>query len=214
MNKLRTLIVMAALVISGVAMAQDKPYLTAEDVTIGEDRTGVLKISMVSDEKMMSTNFGLYLPEGIAIDSVYNAKKDKWSKTYEVETDLLDGDFTQSYNEREGYVLCVYFPSGDFTYYAASGVLAEITLKANDTVADGTYEGSLKTIGIANKDAVSVNQGKIPDVTFKIKVGKTTGVKSAVNGADDDALYDLQGRKVTNPQKGGVYVKKGKKVVR
>ena len=50
MNKLRTLIVMAALVVSGVAMAQDKPYLTAEDVTIGEDRTGVLKISMVSDE--------------------------------------------------------------------------------------------------------------------------------------------------------------------
>ena len=214
MNKLRTLIVMAALVVSGVAMAQDKPYLTAEDVTIGEDRTGVLKISMVSDEKMMSTSFGLYLPNGIDIDSTYNAKKDKWSKTYEVETDLLDVDYGQIYMIKGDHYTCAFFPNGDYPFFAASGVLAEVTLRVPENLADGTYEASMKDISITNAKGDPMNQGKIPDVTFKIKVGKTTGVKSAVNGADDDALYDLQGRKVTNPQKGGVYVKKGKKVVR
>lgn len=96
---------------------------------------------------------------------------------------------------------------------AASGVLAKITLKASDALANGTYEGSLKGVGIANKDAVSVNQGNIPDVTFKIMKGQT-GIKSAAQDGADDALYDLQGRRVTNPQKGGVYVKKGKKVVK
>ena len=43
MNKLRTLIVMAALVISGVAMAQDKPYLTVDDI-VAKDRKGYVAV--------------------------------------------------------------------------------------------------------------------------------------------------------------------------
>ena len=213
MNKLRTLIVMAALVVSGVAMAQDKPYLTAEDVQIGSDGLGVLSISMSADEAMNACNFQFYLPEGVEIDSKKVGPLTIYTSAGT--TDLVyEGLYTQSFDPREGYMLVnFYSPSKEYGFMAASGVLAKITLKASDALANGTYEGSLKGVGIANKDAVSVNQGKIPDVTFKITKGQT-GVKSAVNGADSDALYDLQGRKVMNPQKGGVYVKKGKKVVR
>ena len=213
MNKLRTLFVMAALVIAGAAMGQEKPYLTAEDVQIGSDGTGVLSISMVSDEAMNASNFQLYLPDGVEIDSKKVGPLTIYTSAGT--TDLVyEGLYTQSFDPREGYMLVnFYSPSKEYGFMAASGVLAKITLKAADSLADGTYEGSLKGIGIADKDAVSVNQGNIPDVTFKIMKGQT-GIKSAAQDGADGALYDLQGRKVNNPQKGGVYVKKGKKVVK
>ncbi len=46
--------------------------------------------------------------------------------------------------------------------------------------------------------------------------GDLTGIESVENGAwaaDDAPLYDLSGRKVSAPVKGGIYVKNGKKII-
>lgn len=210
MNKLRTLFVMAALVIAGAAMGQEKPYLTVDDITIGQgaEEEDILVVKMESDEPMASCNFQLYLPDGV--DLIYDEDEDAYLASDA--TDLILKSYTKSVSPREGYYLINIYPATLRNFKAASGVLIKFALKTTSTVT-GTLEASLKNIGISDIDAVSINQGKIPDVSFKINIS-TTGIKSAAQDGADDALYDLQGRRVTNPQKGGVYVKKGKKVVK
>jgi hypothetical protein len=45
--------------------------------------------------------------------------------------------------------------------------------------------------------------------------GNTTGVEilEAPQSINDAVLYDLYGRKVTTPVKGGIYISNGKKVI-
>ena len=63
--------------------------------------------------------------------------------------------------------------------------------------------------------------GAIPasarELTFVFEGDETTGVKTIDNGQwtiDNGAVYDLQGRKVTKPVKGGLYIVNGKKVIK
>ena len=41
----------------------------------------------------------------------------------------------------------------------------------------------------------------------------TTGISSVQSEVSDDAIYDLQGRRVITPQKKGIYIRGGKKFI-
>ena len=43
--------------------------------------------------------------------------------------------------------------------------------------------------------------------------GETTGMHAVQDGEDDGSVYDLLGRRVENPAKNGIYIRKGKKEV-
>ena len=65
-----------------------------------------------------------------------------------------------------------------------------------------------------NKAWLSVNTG-VPSARITIVFDEATGVNEVigVNGVNDDTFYDLNGRKVAVPNKKGIYIKNGKKVV-
>jgi hypothetical protein len=52
-------------------------------------------------------------------------------------------------------------------------------------------------------------------IVFGAEDGETTGISTAKTAADtnDAAVYDLQGRRVLQPAKKGLYIVNGKKVV-
>ena len=87
--------------------------------------------------------------------------------------------------------------------------------------------------GLKGNAFVPVNAGTVPagkallpagaipasarELTFVFEGDETTGVKTIDNGQwtiDNGAVYDLQGRKVTKPVKGGLYIVNGKKVIK
>lgn len=86
--------------------------------------------------------------------------------------------------------------------------------------------------GLKSNAFVPVNAGTVPagkallpaglvssarELTFVFEGDETTGVKTIDNGQwtiDNGAIYDLQGRKVTKPVKGGLYIVNGKKVIK
>ena len=86
--------------------------------------------------------------------------------------------------------------------------------------------------GLSGNKFVKVNTGTVPagkallpasevssarEYTFVFEGDETTGVKTIDNGQltiDNGTVYDLQGRKVTKPVKGGLYIVNGKKVIK
>ena len=92
-------------------------------------------------------------------------------------------------------------------------------------VADDTYYGLkgnvFKMVGAgtipAGKALLPASEvSSARELTFVFE-DETTGIKSIDNGQlimDNGAVYDLQGRKVTKPVKGGLYIVNGKKVIK
>ena len=117
------------------------------------------------------------------------------------------------------------FADGSTAFTAAENNLVGTT--APQYVTAGQYYG-LKGNAFVPVNAGTVPAGKallpagaIPasarELTFVFEGDETTGVKTIDNGQfsiDNEAVYDLQGRKVTKPVKGGLYIVNGKKVIK
>ena len=96
------------------------------------------------------------------------------------------------------------------------GDIATVALDVTG-VADGVYQYTIKNIALSDPNS----QLQYPaDATGMITVNG--GVISAVTGINsitadgenaNEAIYDLSGRKVANPVKGGIYIKGGKKFI-
>lgn len=125
---------------------------------------------------------------------------------------------------------------GDVTFYkaGASTVGSPIsnalvgTFTDETEVPDGMYiltDEGWKTNGEGVTNRVNANRayldlskvGEVPEdvaakcITMSIE-GKTTGITTLKTEANDDAVYNLNGVRVSNPQK-GIYIKNGKKFI-
>lgn len=81
----------------------------------------------------------------------------------------------------------------------------------------GSYNAKENTFTLTAK----LSYGKMPvQVTYTIKavyVKETTGIESlppAVSKTGSSAIYDLSGRKVSEPKRGGIYIINGKKTTK
>ena len=126
-----------------------------------------------------------------------------------------------------------------FILYGESGTHTLYTAESSSTVPAGnmlvgtlapTYITADQYYGLKGNAFVPVNAGTVPAGKALLPAGlvssarelkfvfedETTGIKSIDNGQlimDNGAVYDLQGRKVTKPVKGGLYIVNGKKVI-
>ena len=65
--------------------------------------------------------------------------------------------------------------------------------------------------GIASNRAYLKAKANAARITGTIFIDDTTGIKT-IDADGTETYYDLQGRRISKPQKGGIYVKNGKKV--
>ena len=101
------------------------------------------------------------------------------------------------------------------TIWESSGELLNITLKADESVAAGTFEATLKNVlftWIDEKEAEIKNQAKsVPfaDVPFNITLNNATGISSVENGATAiQSVYNANGQRTSDKQKGLNILKK------
>lgn len=103
----------------------------------------------------------------------------------------------------------------------ATGALAEGTLVTITATPNEGYElGAITVTGVYSNLAVVVTDGKFTmpadDVTVTVTFKVATGIQNV--SVENDSLenatfYDLNGRRVENPSKKGIYIVNGKKVV-
>ena len=111
------------------------------------------------------------------------------------ENKLVATDGENAFKQDNDYVYYTYGKkNGKFAFYKI--VDASATPSANKAV----LAVEIVTIMSGAKDMIEVNGGDV------------TGIESIENGTENGQIFDLQGRKVTNAQK-GVYIVNGRKVV-
>ncbi len=170
------------------------------DVTIAED-TGYLEISEIGD----------IVPAGTAViisadaEANYAAYATTEGEAYTGTNYLLGYDTAQTTTgpagEETGYV-----------YYMLSYDTTEQTL--------GFYygaEGGAAFISAAHKAYLAIPETVATSVKYMslkaYEPGEETGITEVGNTVNDGKLYDLAGRRVVTPIKGGVYITNGKKLV-
>ena len=95
---------------------------------------------------------------------------------------------------------------------AQSGTLLLLTVKAQQSLAQGTYQATIDPIEFVETDATPDRPAPL---TFSIKVTNDalpTGI-SSISAERAAALYDLSGRRIDRPAPRGIYVRGGKKEI-
>ena len=190
---------------------EDENYLDIETIEInpGEEVEVPILLYYTHEDGITASEFDILLPEGITV------KTDKKGRPVVSDGDLIDGHTTtKSYS---GNKLKVKSLSLDlYTYYGDSGeILYTITLIADESLTDCELTLDLVNMELtaADDDLTAI---KPADRQIKIVVGEgnTTGINGIASegAANNEAIYDLTGRKVTEKVKGGIYIKGGKKI--
>lgn len=166
--------------LGSTAMADN--VITTNEVVIRPGGTTELIVNLENDAdfKVYAYDFRLYLPDGIEV-----AKKDNGKYIYELAARNAD----HSSNVQMTTDGAVQFGVNSSSLYltGTEGPVLSITLKADATLAEGTYQASIKKITYANYEA-TVHPA---DVTFSIEVNsqvvldeESTTVPVAESGAN------------------------------
>ena len=115
-------------------------------------------------------------------------------------------------------------PDAVTPYTGFRGTLAATTIAASDASTDRYALNGQQFVWVKNPVSIAANKAWLEVSTganaararaINIVFGETTGVSEVIeaNGVTDDTFYDLNGRKVAVPNKKGIYIQNGKKVV-
>ena len=115
-------------------------------------------------------------------------------------------------------------PDAVTPYAGFRGTLEATTIAASDASTDRYALNGQQFVWVKNPVSIAANKAWLEVSTgdfaagaraINIVFGEATGVSEVIeaNGVTDDTFYDLNGRKVAVPNKKGIYIKNGKKVV-
>jgi hypothetical protein len=186
--------IVALLAIAGGATAQTLSVASVEATKGGKAELVVRASGMTG---VTALQFNLALPQGITLNESAITKGEAVSgHTLSVQT-MDNGDrLVVLYHTDLGLV--------------SNGTLLRLPITVGQQT--GSFSGSLYTVRTASIDLVS---HKCNDTAFTVKVkdDATSIVNVNTTQTDSKTVYDMSGRRVTNPKK-GIYIVGGKKMVK
>ena len=201
---IKSILAVALLFCSAVTFAQEATSTVSAD---GDGSTLLINISN-PEYPFSAIQFDLDLPEGIEVefDGEYYAV-DLGSRT-----SSRKHSYPECAYQEDGSLRVVIVSMSNALYSGTEGDVATASLKVNGA-ADGEYQFTIKNVVISAPGS----KEKLADHTGWITVtGGVTGIDSiTADGVanSNGTIYDLQGRKVTETVKGGIYIKDGKKFI-
>ena len=232
MKKFTLLCLTALMAFAMSANAQEKKVvMTGEDVNLTKNGQADLVINMdyETDVDVIGWNLYLVLPDGI--DLAYDTDEEDY--VYTVSTALhkkalrkgfgitvTEGEYRADALNRAGlttgkvYMLYIIDTANMTPMTSTKGELLSIALNADETAYDAS-KGYIVNVALTDASNNSLDLGNIADTEFDIKVegGIPTGINNINAAAEKAPVYNLGGQRVVNPAK-GIFVKKGKKVVK
>lgn len=188
-----------------VAMAEtnDRLYMNDFQVTPGEN----MKVDIILDNpssKFIAFEFSLTLPDGLRIALNKKGKPDA-----SLDEDRNEDHTMTTKDNGNGHYKFVCYSMGNSEFNGTEGALIHLTLEADAAMTDGVYTGKIEGIMLSTQD-VDIYPA---DETFTILAGNATGISTISSQADGSAaVYDMQGRRLTEAPK-GLYIVNGRKYV-
>jgi hypothetical protein len=182
----------------------EKPYISANDVTIEAGGTAEVTFTINSDDKAAIAEFKLDLPEGITVQ--FDEDEDDY--VYDLGSAMTVKTHSATIKKQESGAFYVLVSNGSGKEFkAATGDYLTMTLEASADAVTGVAK--MREIILGDLDANQMNT--VTEFTFNITVPGTVGIDE-VTVDQTTGVYNLKGQRVMNAQK-GLYIQNGKKVV-
>ena len=179
-------------------------YIDPFEINAGEEKEILVNLSNPGTE-ITAVEFDLFLPAGLEVVSdEYGYYVLPGSRTpnkrvpHSVSSDLLSS----------GAIHVICYHNGQLAFTGEDGDVLAITIKAAEDLEPGNYTIDLKNIELVNPAdpkngiLISDNNTVVTDIE---------NIEAEEEGTT--VIYDLSGRRVAEPVKGGIYIINGKKVV-
>ena len=178
-------------------------YIDPFEINAGEEKEILVNLSNPGTE-ITAVEFDLFLPAGLEVVSdEYGYYVLPGSRTpnkrvpHSVSSDLLSS----------GAIHVICYHNSQLAFTGEDGDVLAITIKAAEDLEPGNYTIDLKNIELVNP-ADPKNGILISDNNTVV-----TDIENIEAEEGTAEIYDLSGRKVAEPVKGGIYIINGKKVV-
>ncbi len=176
-------------------------YIEPFSINAGEEKDIAIMLENPGDA-FTSLQFDICLPEGIEIVN----RPELGSRTSPNEHNS-----PQSAIQENGMLRVLCYSDKGHEFSGESGDIIVLTVKANENITGGTYELEVNNIELVRMDLTSC---KPESTTSLVTVGESTEVDIVTEGEFmQEAIYDLQGRRIEEITKAGIYIINGKKVL-
>lgn len=197
--------------------AEDTDLTTLDNViyvapqTVAQGTTEVtLSLQMKNTAEIRGFQFDMYLPEGITAKK--NAKGKIQGIAFNADRLPEDDEHTITVSvQGDGAIRFLIGSMYDETFTGNEGELMTMLVIVDANIAEGEYPITLKTMKLSETDISKFYEHA--EITTTLTVSSTTGIKNIDSNAGNGSVYDLQGRKIVNTSKKGLYIKNGKKEI-
>ena len=179
-------------------------YIDPFEINAGEEKDILVNLSNPGTE-ITAVEFDLFLPAGLEVVSdEYGYYISPGSRTPNKRNQhAVTGDLMSS-----GAIHVICYHNSQLAFTGEDGDVVAITIKAADDLEPGNYTIDLKNIELVNP----------ADPKNGILISDSNTVATDIENIEAEeegttVIYDLSGRKVAEPVKGGIYIINGKKVV-
>ena len=161
--------------------------VTAPEVSLGVGNTAILSIQMENDQEQEYNGyqFDILLPEGVTIAENDTSFIYSLSPRYDEKAMVKIKDFG------DGCYRTMVFSLSDSIITGTEGELISLTLQADSTLVEGTYQGTISNFKISSRIGVTFMGN---DATFGIQVTNTTFLMGDVN---HDGIVDISDAMMT-----------------
>ena len=188
---------------ASMSYAQLRLYIDPFEINAGEEKEILVNLSNAGTE-ITAVEFDLFLPEGLEVVSdEYGYYISPGSRTPNKRNPhAVSGALLSS-----GAIHVICYHNSQLAFTGGEGDVLAITIKAADDLEPGNYTIDLKNIELVNP----------ADPTNGILISDNNTVVTDIEQIEAEEgttmIYDLNGRRVAEPVKGGIYIINGKKVV-
>ncbi len=179
-------------------------YIEPFEIEAGEETDILVNLSNAGTE-ITAVEFDLFLPEGLEVVSdEYGYYISHGSRTPNKRNPHTVSGAPLS----SGAIHVICYHNSQLAFTGEDGDVVAITIKAADDLEPGNYTIDLKNIELVNP----------ADPTNGILISDNNTVVTDIENIEAEEegtteIYDLSGRKVAEPVKGGIYIINGKKIV-
>ncbi len=140
----------------------DPNRLVLADITSYKGKRVVMPIAMINEKQITGLQFDLYLPSGVTV-----AKKSNGKMLIET-TDRMDGNYTISSEQMDGFVRILGYSVDGDAFTGDSGDILNVTLDISDDMEGGDYSISLKDIVLSDINSKEYHPDDV-EATLKIE---------------------------------------------
>ena len=179
-------------------------YIEPFSINAGETK----EISVMLDnpnDMFSSLQFDLYLPEGIEVV----CDESGYCLGLGSRTSSCKHNYPLAAMQKNGALRILCYSDRGHVFNDESGDIITMTIKADENVTGGTYELSIRNAELARTD----ESGDTPaDTVTEVTVNNTTEIEPVTTGKEmQNAIFDLQGRRVEKITTPGIYIINGRK---